>query len=209
MGGRTRERRRFRGPIARTTERLPEPWNHVVDWILTIGIAVAVVVLVKAYVVNPYKIPSSSMEPTFHCAGMPGCLGSSNDRVLANRFIYHVRKPHRGDVIVFDAPKAAALACSAGGTYVKRLVGLPGETIAGRGGRVLIDGKPLVEPYLTSSRGRTDVFGPVHLGAGQYFMMGDNRQMSCDSRRWGPITRDEMIGPVFFVYWPLSRIGFR
>jgi signal peptidase I len=203
------ERRRFRGPIARVTERLPQPWNHVVDWVLTIGIAVIVVVLVKAYVVNPYRIPSSSMEPAFHCSDMPGCRGGSNDRVLAVRFLYHLRDPHRGDVIVFEAPVAAVTACTQGGTYVKRLIGLPGETIAARDGRVLINGRPLDETWLKGGRGRTDRFGPVKLAPDQYFMMGDNRQMSCDSRRWGAIGRDAMVGPVFFVYWPVTRVGFR
>jgi signal peptidase I len=198
-----------KGPIARLTGRLPEPWNHVADWVVTIAIAVAVVVLVKAYVINPYKIPSSSMEPTYHCSGMPGCLGGSNDRVLANRFIYHFRSPHRGDVVVFQAPQQAALTCGQGGTYVKRIIGLPGDTISARGSHVLIDGKRLNESYLKPGRGFTAPFGPIDLGKGQYFMMGDNRTMSCDSRRWGPISRDAMVGPVFFVYWPLSRIGFR
>jgi len=202
-----RERTR-RGPIARLTGRLPEPWNNVADWAVTIVIAVAVVLFVKAYVVNPYKIPSPSMEPTYHCSGMPGCLGGTNDRVLANRFIYHFRSPHRGDVIVFNAPKQAVLDCGQGGTYVKRLVGLPGETISARDGHVYINGQRLNEPYLAPGRGFTSPF-VRHLGQGQYFMMGDNRPLSCDSRRWGPITRSEMVGPVFFVYWPLSRIGFR
>jgi signal peptidase I len=112
-------------------------------------------------------------------------------------------------VIVFDAPERAARVCGQGGTYVKRLVGLPGETISARNGRVFIDGKRLDESYLASGRAFTTGLPPTHLGPDQYFMMGDNRTLSCDSRRWGPITRDEMVGPVFFVYWPLSRIGFR
>jgi signal peptidase I len=198
-----------RGPIARLTGRLPHPWSTVADWLVTIGIAVAVVLLVKAFVVNPYRIPSSSMEPTFHCTAMQGCLGGRNDRVLANRFILHFRDPERGDVIVFDAPEEAALQCGQAGTYVKRLIGLPGETIAGRNGAVYINGERLDEPYLPKGQTTDGNFGPITIPEGEYFMMGDNRNMSCDSRRWGPVSEDRFIGPVFFVYWPVSRIGFR
>jgi signal peptidase I len=196
-----------RGPIARLTGRLPHPWSTIADWLVTIGIAVAVVLVVKAFVVNPYRIPSSSMEPTFHCTGTAGCLGGSNDRVLANRFIWHFSDPERGDVVVFEAPPEAADTCGQGGTYVKRIVGMPGEQVAARDGEVLVDGEPLAEPYLRAQN-RTSEFR-VTLGADEYWLMGDNRGMSCDSRRWGPVNRDAMVGPVFLVYWPLGRLGFR
>jgi signal peptidase I len=177
---------------------------------VTIAIAVGAVLLIKSYVINPYRIPSSSMEPTFHCAGPGlGCEGDANDRIIANRFIYHFEDPKRGDIVVFDpGPKAAEL-CGAGGTYVKRIIGLPGDTIAQRNGIVYIDGTPLEEPYLQPGRRGGRDFGPIKVPDGEYFMMGDNRQMSCDSRVWGPVPRKNLIGPVFFVYWPLSRIGFR
>lgn len=198
-----------RGPIARLTGRLPHPWNTVADWAITIAIAVGVVLLVKSYVVNPYRIPSSSMEPTFHCTGMPGCLGGANDRVLANRFIWHFSDPKRGDVVVFEAPEEAAQKCGQGGTYVKRIIALPGETVSATEGRVFVDGRQLDEPYLREGHRFTDDFGPVTLRDDEYWMMGDNRDMSCDSRRWGAVPRERLVGPVFFVYWPLSRIGFR
>jgi signal peptidase I len=177
---------------------------------LTIAIAVAAVLLIKAFVVNPYKIPSSSMEPTFHCARPgTGCEGRFNDRVIANRFIYHFRDPERGDIVVFDPPADVAQYCGAGGTYVKRIIGLPGERLSQRNGVVYVDGKELPEPYLEPVRRGGPDFGPTVLGPDQYFMMGDNRQLSCDSRRWGPITREAMIGPVFMTYWPPNRISFR
>ncbi len=173
-------------------------------------IAVVAVFLLKGYVVNPYRIPSSSMEPELHCAEPGfGCEASYNDRVLANRFVLHFRDPERGDIVVFDPPQDVVEKCGAGGTYVKRLVGLPGERIAVRDGVVYIDGNPLEEPYVAEERRGGDNFGPVELGEGDYFMMGDNRSASCDSRRWGPIGRDDMIGPVLMVYWPPNRIGFR
>src|SRR5712691_13168028 len=92
----------------------------VLDWILTIAIAVLIVLAVKSWVVNPYRIPSPSMEPTLHCARPePYCEASRSDRVLANRFIYHFRDPRRSEIVVFHAPPAATKSCT-GGTFVKR-----------------------------------------------------------------------------------------
>ena len=146
--------------------------------------------LVKAYVVNPYRIPSSSMEPTLHCAKpASGCEARFSDRVLANRFIYHLRDPHRGEIVVFDTPDAARVKCGAGGTFVKRLIGLPGETVEVRlqpgEGYVFINGKKLDEPYIEPERRSTEEFGPATVPKNSYFMMGDNRSQSCDSRDWG------------------------
>ncbi|HEX5582083.1 signal peptidase I [Gaiella sp.] len=207
------EPHRSRNPVDRLTRRLPDPVRVVVDWVVTIVAAVAIVLLVKAYVVNPYKIPSSSMEPTLHCARPKiGCEARFDDRVLANRFIYHLRSPHRGDIVVFDTPPAARIACGEGGTFVKRLIGLPGETVevrlnANAQGIVYIDGKRLDEPYIKPDRRSDKAFGPQKVPEGDYFMMGDNRAQSCDSREWGPVPRDHLIGKVFATYWPPNRIS--
>jgi signal peptidase I len=199
-----------RGPIDRVTSPLPQPWRTLADWVITIVIAVGVVLAVKAWVVNPYRIPTSSMEPTLHCAEpAAGCRAGYSDRVLANRFIYHFKEPGRGDIIVFETPPEALERCGAGGTFVKRLIGLPGETIEVRGGTVYIDGKKLTEPYLRENERDFSDFGPEKIPPDYFFMMGDNRPQSCDSRVWGPIPRDNIIGEVFAVYWPPQRIGFR
>jgi signal peptidase I len=189
--------------------RLPHGVRVVVDWLLTIVFAVAVVLAVKTWVVNPYRIPSSSMEPTLHCA-RPGdhCEASISDRVLANRFIYHFRDPKRGDVIVFDTPPAAVVQCGMGGTYVKRLIALPGETWQERDGFVYIDGKRLAEPYIHADRRDHESYPVRRIPAGHYFFMGDNRQWSCDSRKWGSVPRANLIGKVVARYWPPRRIGF-
>jgi signal peptidase I len=179
------------------------------DWILTIAGAVAIVIGIKAWVVNPYRIPSSSMEPTLHCAKPgQGCLAHFSDRVLACRFCYHLHKPHRGDIVVFNTPPTAQQMCGEGGTFVKRLIGLPGETVSERNGDVYIDGRKLDEPYVEADRRdhRTDTW---HVPKGGYFMMGDNRASSCDSRSWGAVPRKDLIGEVFAVYWPPNRISFR
>ena len=141
--------------LDRTASRLPPPLRTVVDWTVTIVVACAIVLGLEAEVAKPYRIPSSSMEPTLHCARpMPGCEASTSDRVLANRFIYHFRDPHRGEIVVFNTPQAAQEMCGASGTFVKRLIGLPGEVWEEREGFVYINGKRLNEPYI--QRGRRD-----------------------------------------------------
>jgi signal peptidase I len=198
-----------KGPLDRLTGSLPAPWDTVVDWVVTIAIAVAAVLAIKAWVVNPYRIPSSSMEPTLHCAAPePGCEAGSSDRVLANRFIYRFRDPSRGDIVVFRTPEQAVERCGAGGTFVKRLVGLPGDRIALERGVLRINGERVDEPYVNGGPPGPD-FAVRTLGPDEYFMMGDNRAQSCDSREWGPVNRADLIGPVFAVYWPLTRLGLR
>jgi signal peptidase I len=205
-------------PVDRLARRLPQPWRTIVDWVVTIAGAVAIVLLIKAYVVNPYRIPSSSMEPTLHCARpAQGCEAHFSDRVLANRFIYHLRSPERGEIVVFKTPPAAKSKCGAGGTFVKRIIGLPGDRlqvrVIGGNGFVFINGRKLEEPYIQT--GRRAPASPYPAGGGtftvpksEYFMMGDNRSASCDSRFWGTVPRSNIIGKVFMTYWPPNRISF-
>jgi signal peptidase I len=208
-----RPRRRSRNPVDRLTQGLPDWLRVTIDWGVTILGAVAVVLLVKAYVVNPYRIPSASMEPTLHCARPEtGCEARFSDRVLANRFIYRLRDPRRGEIVVFDVPRAAELRCGQGGTFVKRIIGLPGEKIEvriqGGKGYVYVDGRKLNEPYVRADRrSPATKYGPTTIGPDQYFMMGDNRSSSCDSRIWGTVPRKNLIGKVFATYWPPNRIG--
>jgi signal peptidase I len=200
--------RHSRNPVDRLTRGLPDPVRIVVDWLVTIIGAVAIVLLVKAYVVNPYRIPSSSMEPTLHCAQpASGCEARFSDRVLANRFIYHLRDPRRGEIVVFDTPDAARVKCGAGGT-LKRLVGMPGDTVEVRldrgEGYVFINGKKLDEPYLEQGRRATEEFGPVTV-EDSYFMMR-TRSQSCDSREWGSVLRQPDRG-LRDVLAPTDRSG--
>jgi signal peptidase I len=214
--------RRSRDPLARLFPGLPHSVRVTLDWILTIAGAILIVLALKQWVVNPYRIPSSSMEPTLNCAkgpAFPGCLGNSSDRVLACRICLRFSSPSRGDIIVFNTPSDAATKCGEGGTFVKRVIGLPGDTVR-EDDNGFIDIKsagakefvPLKEPYLSASRRLADSqhFGQTwKVPEGQYFMMGDNRPESCDSRAWGAVPRNKLIGTVFFVYWPPDRIGFR
>jgi signal peptidase I len=190
--------------------------RRVVEWIVTIVVAVAAVFAVKAWVVNPYRIPSPSMEPTLHCARPElYCEGGRSDRVLANRFIYHFRDPTRGEIVVFHAPKLAAREC-VGGIFVKRIIGLPGEVWAERKGYTYIEGRRISEPYIQPDRRDTDTRSLLdipptgtlkRIPRGMYLMEGDNRAHSCDSRVWGLVPRSSIIGKVFLRYWPLDRIG--
>jgi signal peptidase I len=183
---------------------------------VTIAGAIAIVLAIKAWVVNPYRIPSASMEPTLHCAHAQqgdDCEAHYSDRVLANRFIYHFRDPHRGEIVVFNTPKAARQECGAGGTFVKRLIGLPGEVVReDEKGFLWIDNKKLNEPYIPAKRRDEDVTNREEtwrVPRGEYFFVGDNRGESCDSRRWGSVPRKDLIGPVFATYWPPKRISLR
>jgi signal peptidase I len=148
------------------------------------------------------------MEPTLHCARPgSGCEAHYSDRVLANRFIYDLESPKRGQIVVFKTPPKAAAECGEGGTFVKRLIGLPGDTVSYQGSpwKLRINGKVLPESYIQPTRaGGTS--GTWHVPKGEYFFMGDNRTQSCDSRRWGSVPFRNLIGPIFATYWPPNRI---
>lgn len=174
-------------------------WRKLLDWVVTIGVALVFVLVFEAEVAKPYRIPSSSMEPTLHCAKPgPWCEGRFNDRVIANRLAYRFESPKRGQIVVFHAPTDA---CGIGGTFVKRLIGLPGDTVSEAHGDVSINGKPLHEPYVDPLLRDTES-GTWHVPAGHYFFMGDDRQHSCDSRIWGSVPRSSLVGPVLLTYWP-------
>ncbi len=207
--------------LSRPLSRIPQPWRKVVDWLVTVGVAIAVVLIFEAGVAQPYRIPSSSMERTLNCARPgEGCLGSTDDRVLALKLEYDFEAPQRGQIVVFKAPpKATGCAAGDGGsTFVKRLIGLPGETvhendqgyisIKESGSKTWVR---LKEPYVSTKDRLSDAphFNKTwHVPEGEYFMMGDNRDGSCDSRVWGSVPRANLIGPVVLRYWPLERIGF-
>jgi len=194
--------------LDRSLSRLPSPLRTLVDWALTITVAVIAVLIFQAEVAKPYRIPTPSMEPTLHCAKpVSGCESRVADRVIANRLVYRFHEPERGDIIVFDTPARVEAVCAAGGTFIKRIVGLPGESVSMRAGYVFINGERLSEPYLQPGyRGRESGSWARSPSDG-YFVLGDNRAKSCDSRRWGVVPRDRIIGRAEVTYWPPPRLG--
>jgi signal peptidase I len=209
-----------RNPVDRLTDGLPNGWRVTIDWLVTILGAIAIVLAIKTWVVNPYRIPSSSMEPTLHCARPDlGCEAHFSDRVLACRFCFRFWGPKRDQIIVFHTPPLAKVKCGAGGTFVKRLIGLPGETIYEDGKGFLWitphgskTAHELKEPYIQPQRRAEDTANFKHrwvVPEGDYFFMGDNRGESCDSRAWGSVPRKNLIGKVIATYWPPNRISIR
>ncbi|MGZ6975843.1 MAG: signal peptidase I, partial [Acidimicrobiia bacterium] len=147
-----------------------------IEWGILIVAALVIAIVIRTFVFQAFYIPSESMVPTLKIG----------DRVLVNKLSYKLHDPRRGDIVVFKAPPAAETADIK--DLVKRLVGLPGETIQGKDGRIYINGRVLSEPYLPRDvRSRT--FGPEKVPPDSYFMLGDNRQYSKDSTFFGPIKR--------------------
>jgi signal peptidase I len=173
---------------------------------------VAAVVLVVAFValLKLYRIPSSSMEPTFRCAQpAPGCTGDRSDRVAALRVEWPFDSVGRGDIVAFETPPRARELCGAGGTFVARIVALPGETWAQREGIVFVDGRRLEEPYVEDERRDRQSYPARKIPSGHYFVQGDNRGQSCDSRVWGPLPEPNLVAKALLTYWPPSRIALR
>jgi signal peptidase I len=184
---------------------------------LLVLVAFVLALLMKTFLVQAFFIPSSSMEPTL----------AVNDRVLVNKLTMTFREPQRGEVVVFSESDPAddergaverfvdslvsgiGIAPPPEKDFIKRIIALPGETIEMRDGIIYIDGQPLPEAthadggYLSAPH-YTD-FGPVEVGPDEYFMMGDNRPSSSDSRQFGAIPEDRIIGRAFVVIWPLGR----
>jgi signal peptidase I len=158
------------------------------------------VVVVDHTVYTGYHVPSSSMEPTLHCARPAiGCGAPHPDRVVVRPL--RAGEPRRGDIVAFHTPSLAATRCGAGGVFLKRVIGLPGEQVSERDGIVFVDGTRLHEPYVGPGRRDNE---PAHtwarLGAGRYFLLGDNRAHSCDSRIWGSVERNAIIGVITKIY---------
>jgi signal peptidase I len=168
--------------------------KSILEWVLVLGVALGVALVLRAFVVQTFYIPSPSMVPTLQV----------DDRVIVNKLSYRLHPVHRKDLVVFTTPPTVDKKFK---DLVKRVIGLPGDRIEGRDGKVYINGQPLNEPYLADGTITRD-FGPFAVPAGQYYVMGDNRGNSEDSRVFGPIPKSTIVGRAFLRIWPLNRFGF-
>ena len=152
-------------------------------------VAIILAVLIRLFVVEPFYIPSGSMEPTL----------KEHDRIIVSKLNYRFQDPKRGDIIVFKYPVDPKR------NFVKRLIATGGETVQIKNSKLYIDDRPEPEDYLPRGLRFKD-FGPVKVPPGSYFMMGDNRNNSEDSRVWGFLPKDLIVGKALVIYWPPARV---
>jgi signal peptidase I len=197
--------------------------GSVLELVAIVAAALGLALLIQAFVVKPYRIPSGSMEPTLKVG----------QRILVNRISDQFGSPHVGEIVVFHPPQGydqgcadptagqnqagqdSARACDvawkhpSSQAFVKRVVGLPGDRISIRNGHVIRNGRPEKDSYISpcDGSGSCSFPGTITIPRGDYFMMGDNRGESDDSRFWGPVPKSWIIGEAFFTYWPPDRIG--
>jgi signal peptidase I len=166
--------------------------------IIVLAITVAVnLVFPQLELLKEYAVDSPSMEPTLHCANAADCRSLRDDRLLVSDIPYIFHDPSRGDIVIVNLGRRHHTCSSS--VIVKRIVGLPRDTIEQTHGILRLNGEVPKEPYLLPSGSRGPNFAERILGSGQYFVMGDNRSNSCDSREFGPIRRSEIIGKVIGV----------
>jgi signal peptidase I len=191
-------------PTASPAKRRPTRW--ITEAVVVVVVAILVAVLLRAFVVQTFFIPSGSMEPTLQIG----------DRILVNKLSYHLHGVERGDIVVFSRPPTENCGGPEVNDLVKRVIGLPGDVISASGGYVYVDGKRLDESWLPASEQGITVAGPAgntsnlahpyRVPADNYFVMGDNRADSCDSRYWGPIAKSLIVGKVEVRVWPISSL---
>lgn len=178
--------------VAAPATRRPHHW--ALGWLIVIVLAAVVSILLRAFVVQTFFVPTGSMTPTLQMG----------DRILVQKLAFGLP---RGAIVVFEHPKRD-LEGPLNEDLVKRIIGLPGDTIWSVGNTVYIDGKPLAEPWLPKGTQLGQPIVKQTIPAGEYFMMGDNRSDSYDSRDWGPIPRSTIIGRVFLVVWRNGHPAF-
>ena len=195
------------GRSRRSSRRIESSLRSLIEWVAVAVGALVVALLIKAFLLQAFYIPSESMTDTLNV----------NDRVLVNKLSYRIGDIERGDIVVFEKPPAAPGSIT---DFIKRVAALPGETITFVDGDVFIDGQLLNEPYLNGatrpnsaaivSEGCTNVPAADRctLAEGWYFVLGDNRDNSTDSRSFGPIEEDAIVGRAFLKVWPLGDLGF-
>jgi signal peptidase I len=168
-----------------------------IEWAVILVLAITTSLLIRTFAVETFVIPSGSMKPTLHVG----------DRILVNKLSVEFGTINVGDVVVFKAPPREHCDDDGITDLVKRVIGLPGQHLTSKGNTVYVNGKALKERW-TYFRTIGTPIGHVTVPRNSYFVMGDNRADSCDSRYWGTVPRSDIIGKVFLRVWPPSRIGF-
>jgi signal peptidase I len=181
------------GALPSTTAKKSRSTRNIVEWVAIVVGALVVAVVVKTFLIQAFYIPSLSMYSTL----------DKGDRVLVNKVSYHLHDVHRGDIVVFKRPPNVA--DTAIKDLIKRVVGLPGDKIAGHDGAVYVNGKRLTEKYLDRGTFTSD-FSSRTIPKNRIFVMGDNRGNSEDSRVFGPIDEDLVVGRAFVRVWPLQEL---
>jgi signal peptidase I len=175
--------------------RLSESENPLREGIKTVGLTLCLAFGVRIAAAQCYLIPSISMEPTLEI----------NDRLLVDKISYHFTSPHRGDVVVFTPPPAIVEKEKSADPFIKRIIGLPGEQIEVKSGRVYVNNQPLQENYIAD---RPDYnWGPQIVPRNSYLVLGDNRNQSYDGHFWGFLNRDRLIGKAVVRFWPPERFS--
>lgn len=167
------------------------PLKVIERWLKEIFFATLTAVLIIVFLIQPVRVEGNSMQPRLY----------DNERVFVNKFLYRVSDIERGDIVVFWYPGNTSK------SFIKRIIGLPGETVEIKSGQVRLDGKTYEEPYVPPKFEDRADFGPVRIPENHYFVMGDHRNTSNDSRSWGTLSANLIFGKAIFRYWPLSRIG--
>jgi len=180
-------------------EKVPSPkrWERILRrWAATafrdLGLSVVIAFLIVVFLYQPVKVEGTSMMPAI----------SDQQRIFVDKFFFQIgiSDIHRGDVVVFWFPQDQRV------SYIKRVIGVPGDSVAIRGGRVLLNGDVLTEPYVAKEFRDEAEMPPIVLGQDEYFVLGDHRNSSNDSRAWGPVARRYIYGKAVFTYWPLGEM---
>ena len=161
------------------------------SWFRDILLAIAIAIFIVIFIVQPVKVEGTSMQPQL----------ADQDRIFVNRFIYRFKEIDRGDVVVFWYPKDQTK------SFIKRVIGVPGDSVEIRRGAVLINDELIEEPYLKREFRDSQSFNKVVVPDGEYFVLGDHRDSSNDSRSWGFVDKSLIYGKAIFSYWPVSHVG--
>jgi signal peptidase I len=182
-------------PGSREETRRPRPgvglYSELKSWFRDILFAVATAIFIVIFVIQPVKVEGTSMQPRL----------VDQERIFVNRFIYRFEDIHRGDVVVFWYPR------DTNKSFIKRVLAVPGDTIEIRRGVVIVDGNEVDEPYLKPEFRDHESFAKIVVPPDQFFVLGDHRNSSNDSRNWGFVPRNLIYGKAVFRYWPVSRLG--